>query len=713
VGAIHPARPGAIPSARDVTAFVAISPAARRVRSLALCDDAGMRYASALIAGALVLAAACGEDQPSRDGSPSVLADPSRFPVVLEHDMRVTARADGSGYAEEPLDPWKVFPEAGASPDGARRVLVRGGKVVIEPADGGEAIAIAGIEPEEEFVNAAWSPDGSTLVFDASFTGASPALYVVRADGSGLRDVGMGLDGDTTPLAWSPDARIFAFGVFGQAPTYVSELYTISADGAARAALGQFTIPQGDGGWDTATFSPDGSKIAAFGPPPKPGLRVFDIGGAPPLDFAGNVTRFSWSPDSRTIAYDQFDAETQHISVVIGDASTGEVRELTEGFEPRWSPDESRIAFKRGAASLGVSIEQAYTIRPDASGEAPVGPPGYYRFRDLVWSADSSELTFIRPAFGQAQLYRVDLSTAAAEPIGLPVGAVGDPPRVVEVSSDGKHVLLENYASVADAGLQVMDLATGETRPFERGGAQVLDVYWGPEGPVIATGGSSLHVTDPVGSSARSLGIEGVYAGEFSADGSRIAAITADGVWIVGSDGSDPRHIATTDAATEIAQQVDWSPDSTRLSYTISTFDQESGLSTTEAFVSDLGGTVTEVASDPRGVLLPYWSPDGAILAQLRPGDNASAEIWLMDPEGGAVRLVASFEGGCCGDLYWSPDSTRIAVAAGFSSVSIVDVSSGDVLRAVTTGGGCNVNIAGWSADSMTLYVYPACYFGV
>src|SRR5262245_10932327 len=75
----------------------------------------------------------------------------------------------------------------------------------------------------------AWSPDGTRLAFAADDLPAheDSNLYVVGADGRGLRQLTHGLLG-VSALAWSPDGRSIAF-VVGRAPP--RQMYTVSARG--------------------------------------------------------------------------------------------------------------------------------------------------------------------------------------------------------------------------------------------------------------------------------------------------------------------------------------------------------------------------------------------------------------------------------------------------------------------------------------------------
>lgn len=71
----------------------------------------------------------------------------------------------------------------------------------------------------------AWSPDGTTIAF-TRFRNFSTSLYVIRADGSGLRRVPITIEGvSNSPVAWSPDAHKLAIELGGR-------LYVMNVDGS-------------------------------------------------------------------------------------------------------------------------------------------------------------------------------------------------------------------------------------------------------------------------------------------------------------------------------------------------------------------------------------------------------------------------------------------------------------------------------------------------
>ena len=171
--------------------------------------------------------------------------------------------ADGTGVVN-------VTNSAGAleripewSPDGTRIAFVRGGegtadRVLVMRADGtgvtdvGEAPAAHGLT---------WSPDGTKLAYVAYATvdDSVEHVYVANADGTGAR-VRLTADPSFAAIdpAWAPDGRIaFASWLPGQ-PDAIADIYAASADGTGLVNLTQTADTDEVG----PAWSPDGRTIA-------------------------------------------------------------------------------------------------------------------------------------------------------------------------------------------------------------------------------------------------------------------------------------------------------------------------------------------------------------------------------------------------------------------------------------------------------------------
>ena len=198
-------------------------------------------------------------------------------------------------------------------------------------------------------------------------------LYVVNADGSGLRNLGRiaGPALFASQLVWSPDGRTIYFG-----------RYLVSTDGSGARKLPYIPL--------IAVWSPDGRQIAFVGNRatglPGPGARFKDDSEIYVMNADGSGTRRlthnvgydgepAWSPDGRKIA---FQSKRRAVRGVVG-GSNGEIyvmnadgsgkRNLTrnpaQDGSPSWSPDGRRIAF----VSNRDGRLEAHVMNADGSGQ--------------------------------------------------------------------------------------------------------------------------------------------------------------------------------------------------------------------------------------------------------------------------------------------------------------------------------------------------------
>ncbi|QLE75396.1 hypothetical protein FGW37_30845 [Streptomyces rectiverticillatus] len=182
---------------------------------------------------------------------------------------RVTEHGGDSGYLEPSFSPdgsWIAFQESRESREGAE------GGTAEEPADGGSALGslwkvrrdgsgrarlLDGPATGTDNRQPNWSPKGDRLVFQRRERGSHDwALYVMNADGGGLRRLTGGA-GEHTDPSWSPGGRQVVFSSTAGG-LEVPQIFVIPVDGGRPVR-----VTRNDGSYDGApSWSPDGRWIA-------------------------------------------------------------------------------------------------------------------------------------------------------------------------------------------------------------------------------------------------------------------------------------------------------------------------------------------------------------------------------------------------------------------------------------------------------------------
>ena len=298
-------------------------------------QPAAPRLALLLLAAACVTAAASLAPRPAAAGG-------APQDKLVYHDLDgnlFVMNADGTGvtplgrgfspawspdarkivFADSPEDPEAAYVFS-MNADGTGRVRLSDG-----PAD----------------THPSYSPDGARIVFVSEREGSAKRLYVMNADGSGERRLfASGLRAETVP-AFSPDGRAIAFVGQTLSPARKIEynVYVVRADGTGLRPLTRGL--QLDPG-DTVAFSPDGrSVIYSHG---RDLMMVSADGTGQPVHLTDSADREEYGPaysprgDKIACAESLLGRDAPDGIYVMNLADRSVVYTNARGRNPRWMP---------------------------------------------------------------------------------------------------------------------------------------------------------------------------------------------------------------------------------------------------------------------------------------------------------------------------------------------------------------------------------------
>jgi Tol biopolymer transport system component len=232
------------------------------------------------------------------------------------------------------------------SPDGRTIAFVSDTKIYLMNADGSEHRPLTRPLPAGHN-KLAWSPDRRKLAFLSYFDcGQFCGLYVLNSDGSGLRNLtsklatGPGKDpGAVSDSAWSPDGRKLAFARLNAG--LGAPIYVVKADGSGLRRLTRAL--------DAApTWSPDGRKLAFVSD--RDGnseVYVMNANGSGQRNLTRNPAFDAdpaWSPDGRSIAFRSTRDGNTEVYIMNADGSGQRNLTRSPANEGRfaWSPRQKR-----------------------------------------------------------------------------------------------------------------------------------------------------------------------------------------------------------------------------------------------------------------------------------------------------------------------------------------------------------------------------------
>jgi tricorn protease len=208
----------------------------------------------------------------------------------------ITVPSDRVEERETFIGPGSYVTDFEVSPKGRRVAFCSRGELALVPAKEGRLIeltATSGIR--EKFPR--WSHDGKSLAYISEVTGEEE-VYVIDVPGGEPEQITKGTQSWKYQPAWSPDGKKIAY-TDGSQTIYVVDRET-----------GKITPADSSDYWE--------------------------------------IRNYSWSPDSRWLAYSKYEDHRYH-SIFIYDSKSGDVIRVTDRFtddsEPTWDPKGNYLYF--------------------------------------------------------------------------------------------------------------------------------------------------------------------------------------------------------------------------------------------------------------------------------------------------------------------------------------------------------------------------------
>jgi Tol biopolymer transport system component len=469
-----------------------------------------------------------------------------------------------------------------------------------------------------------------------------------------------------------------------------------------------FTAEEEDGG----AWSPDGKSVAFL---QGTALMVQSLeAGTPTRLVDGAATPLVWSPDGARILF-RTDSGIHSVSMaggqpekILGDESVNELGREKRPVYFDLSPDGKSLAVWRFLRSADSSSRSAVWFSPAPGAALQAYAPAPFAVQG------TSTPVYLRFSQDGRQLYLSMANDAGAEIWVLPFPPGSRPPRRVfgnvawrgpvnaSWMPDNRRLILSG--SVAPAVTPALWLA--DTR--DESLTKLSDRPDGQTWPSVSPDGTRVLFTNvhrdvdiaelPLdGSAPRKLFATSLneYNPAWSPRGGQFAYLTersgSQELWVRSAAGDWDRPVVTRREFPALRGLSDpaFSPDGTRIAYTVIGLDDGFGLYVSPA----AGGTPTRISSGTA----PSWSPDGGSIAFVRWKKNGFPLATLRL---GSNQPPTEIYPERCESVQWSPSGDWIA--CGTSSGEPVLLSpDGKTQRTLAP---IASSVLTWSKDSQTIY---------
>jgi Tol biopolymer transport system component len=241
--------------------------------------------------------------------------------------------------------------EAAWSPDGSTLVFTEHSadystfRLWLMNADGSNKHLLLTEDPAYSDFQGNWSPDGSRVIFRrCNFAKEECSIYTVKTNGRGLTQItqpqknAKGNNYDVKP-EFSPDGKTISFSSFNRGGVQ-NGIYLMGAHGTNIHLITPTALEAVDADW-----APNGSKIAFWTHccnPEEEAIETVnpDGSGLQQLTFPGaeHDIRPSYSPQGDQIAFGRFSADFSTATIMTIPSGGGTPTPIHSGADPSWGP---------------------------------------------------------------------------------------------------------------------------------------------------------------------------------------------------------------------------------------------------------------------------------------------------------------------------------------------------------------------------------------
>ncbi len=619
----------------------------------------------------LIMVAGCGKSGPAQTPTAELA-----LPTTMEpHGSEGASAPPGATPGNTPQPSATTAPQVSPSIKPAAEELIvfyseRDGdaEIYVMNPDGSNQTPLTDNNADD--YSPSWSPDGRLIVFESDrddphpqtcFPNCNYNLYVMNADGSDQRRL-TALPGAEWNADWSPDGQSLLFNASGLDFEQVG-IYRVGLDGGEPQPLLVDEFKNSDADW-----SPDGEQIA-FSSNREGKLDIFvmaaDGSGIRKVVDTGIDDYFpDWSPDGNQLVFFAADwpAVEQDIYTVNADGSN--LQNITNtpyvvDEDPLWSPDGSKIIFQ----SDRDGNFEIYVMNPDGS-----QPQNLTQHRGPDYWPDwfmphERQIAFVSDHAGKPQIYLMPSPGAQAqEGIGVNDLQLLTDSRYENYypawSPDGRQIAYYTHLSMQSWAIMIMDADGSNPHHLTASEGETICSFgpvWSPDGgkiaftvepnprPTCEMKSTEIAVINIDGSGFNILTQNDAndLVSSWTPDGAQLVFTSdRDGqnqIYVMNADGSDPRRLTELDSANSMPAL---SPDGRFIAFV----SKRSGND--EIYLMDADGSNPRRLTDnPASDWQPSWSPDSSQIVFISRSLSSGFEIFVINADGTGLRQLTDFPG--------------------------------------------------------------------